>query len=113
MSWKSWNTVPSKPPAPPALDNPDFVLIDLDPQDCPFDLIVDAALMVKRVLDRIGLAGYPKTTGGDGLHIYIPLEPVYSFEEARIFAELIAQTSFKAPYASLFARIKSANRWNR
>jgi bifunctional non-homologous end joining protein LigD len=75
----------------PALDNPDFVLIDLDPQECPFDLIVDAALMVKRVLDKIGLAGYPKTTGGDGLHVYIPLEPVYSFEEARIFAELISR----------------------
>ena len=75
----------------PTLDNPDFVLIDLDPQECPFDLIVDAALMVKRVLDRIGLVGYPKTTGGDGLHVYIPLEPVYTFEEARIFAELIAR----------------------
>ena len=75
----------------PTLDNPDFVLIDLDPQECPFDLIVDAALMVKRVLDRIGLAGYPKTTGGDGLHVYIPLDPVYTFEEARIFAELIAR----------------------
>ncbi len=73
------------------LDNPDFVLIDLDPQECPFDMIVDAAQMVKRVLDRIGLEGYPKTTGGDGLHVYIPLEPVYSYEEARIFAELIAR----------------------
>ncbi len=75
----------------PNLDNPDFILIDLDPQECPFDMIVDAALLVKRFLDRIGLAGYPKTTGGDGLHIYIPIEPVYSYEEARTFAELIAR----------------------
>jgi bifunctional non-homologous end joining protein LigD len=74
----------------PTLDNPDFVLIDLDPQECPFDLIVDAALLVKGVLDRIGLTGYPKTTGGDGLHVYIPLEPVYSFEAARRFAEVIS-----------------------
>ena len=72
-----------------SLDNPDFVLIDLDPQECPFEMIVDAALLVKGVLDQIGLAGYPKTTGGDGMHIYIPIEPVYSYEEARIFAELI------------------------
>ena len=49
------------------------MLIDLDPQECPFDLIVDAALLVKRILDRIGLTGYPKTTGGDGMHVYIPL----------------------------------------
>jgi bifunctional non-homologous end joining protein LigD len=78
----------------PHLDNPDFVLIDLDPQECPFDMIVDAALMVKRVLDEIGLAGYPKTTGGDGMHVYIPVEPVYSYEETRTFAELIARLLF-------------------
>jgi bifunctional non-homologous end joining protein LigD len=75
----------------PHLDNPDFVLIDLDPQDCPFEMIVDAALMVKRILDRIGLTGYPKTTGGDGMHVYIPVEPIYSYEETRQFAELIAR----------------------
>ncbi|HTP89849.1 MAG TPA: DNA ligase D [Candidatus Acidoferrales bacterium] len=74
-----------------SLDNPDYVLIDLDPQECPYDMIVDAALLVKQVLEEIGLAGYPKTTGGDGMHIYIPLEPVYSYEEARIFAELISR----------------------
>jgi len=73
------------------LDHPDFILIDLDPHDCPFDMIVAAALLVKRVLDRIGLTGYPKTTGGDGLHVYVPIEPIYSYEEARIFAELIAR----------------------
>ena len=67
------------------------MLIDLDPQDCPFDLIVEAALMVKRVLDKIGLAGYPKTTGGDGMHVYIPVEPIYSYEETRTFAELISR----------------------
>jgi bifunctional non-homologous end joining protein LigD len=73
------------------LENPDFVLIDLDPQECPFDMIVDAALMVKALLDKIGLAGYPKTTGGDGMHVYIPIEPVYSYEAARTFAEAIAR----------------------
>jgi bifunctional non-homologous end joining protein LigD len=78
-----------------SLDNPDFILIDLDPQECPFDMIVDAALLVKGVLDQIGMTGYPKTTGGDGMHVYIPLEPVYSYEEARIFAELIARLVMK------------------
>jgi bifunctional non-homologous end joining protein LigD len=75
----------------PHLDNPDFVLIDLDPQECPFELIVDAARMVKRTIDRIGLKGYPKTTGGDGLHVYIPVEPIYTYEETRTFAEVIAR----------------------
>jgi bifunctional non-homologous end joining protein LigD len=75
----------------PHLENPDFVLIDLDPQECPFELIVDAAIMVKRILDKIGLKGYPKTTGGDGLHVYIPVEPIYTYDETRTLAELIAR----------------------
>ena len=74
----------------PSLDNPDFVLIDLDPQDCPYDMIVEAALLVREKLDAIGLKGYPKTTGGDGMHIYIPLEPVYTYDESRTFAEILA-----------------------
>ena len=74
----------------PTLDNPDFVLIDLDPQECSYDLIVEAALLVREKLDAIGLKGYAKTTGGDGMHIYIPLEPIYSYEESRTFAEILA-----------------------
>jgi bifunctional non-homologous end joining protein LigD len=74
----------------PTLDHPDWVLIDLDPQECGFDLIVEAALLVKEKLDAIGMTGYPKTTGGDGMHVYIPVEPVYSYEESRTFAELLS-----------------------
>ena len=74
-----------------SLDHPDYILIDLDPQECLFDMIVEAALLVERVLEQIGLVGYPKTTGGDGMHVYIPIEPVYSYEEARNFAELISR----------------------
>jgi len=74
-----------------SLDNPDFALIDLDPTEgCPYSQIVEAAQLVKKTLDSIGLAGYPKTTGGDGMHIYIPLEPVYTFEQVRSFAELLS-----------------------
>ena len=91
------------------LDNPDFILIDLDPQDCPFDMIIDAALMVKRVLDKIGLTGYPKTTGGDGLHVYIPVEPVYTYDDTRTFAELIARLLFDGR-AELFTTPRSVSK---
>lgn len=74
-----------------SLDDPDFILIDLDPQECAFAKIVEAALLVKRTLDAIGLSGYPKTTGGDGMHIFVPIEPHYSYEQARTFAEVIAR----------------------
>ncbi len=74
-----------------SLDRPDFILIDLDPQECGFAKIVEAALLVREKLEAIGLTGYPKTTGGDGMHIYIPIEPLYSWEQARTFAEVIAR----------------------
>ena len=74
-----------------SLDHPDFALIDLDPTEgCPYSQIVEAAQLVKKTLDSVGLAGYPKTTGGDGMHIYIPLEPIYTYEQVRSFAELLS-----------------------
>ncbi len=73
------------------LQNPDFILIDLDPHGCGYGKIVEAALLVKTKLDQLGLAGYPKTTGGDGMHIYVPVEPCYTFDLVRGFAEVIAR----------------------
>lgn len=73
------------------LHNPDFILMDIDPFECEFGKVVEAALLVKEKLDAIGLTGYPKTTGGDGLHIYVPVEPIYTYEQARFFAEIIAR----------------------
>ncbi len=72
------------------LDHPDWMLLDLDPVDAPFDLIVDSAILVQGVLKEIGLTGFPKTTGGDGMHVYVPLEPVYTFDQVRSFAEILS-----------------------
>jgi bifunctional non-homologous end joining protein LigD len=74
-----------------SLENPDFILIDLDPYHCAFDRIVEAAQAVREKLDLIGLTGYPKTTGGDGMHIYIPLETHYTYAQSRSFAEILAR----------------------
>ncbi|MEZ5399542.1 MAG: DNA ligase D [Bryobacteraceae bacterium] len=76
-----------------SLDHPDFLLIDLDPVECEYARIVEAALVVRKKLDQLGLAGYPKTTGGDGMHVYVPLEPVYSYEQSRGFCEILARLS--------------------
>ena len=73
-----------------SLERPDWILIDLDPQGCEFERIIEAALLVRAKLDYIGLEGYPKTTGGDGLHIYVPVAPVYTYEQTRTVAELLA-----------------------
>src|SRR5207248_8924610 len=74
-----------------SLEHPDFVLIDLDPSHCGYDRIIEAAQLVRRKLDLLELEGFPKTTGGDGMHIYIPIEPGYTYEHARTFAEILAR----------------------
>jgi bifunctional non-homologous end joining protein LigD len=74
-----------------SLENPDYVLIDLDPYECGFEKIVEAALLVRSKLDRAGLESFPKTTGGDGMHIFVPLEPRYTYEQARIFAQVLSE----------------------
>jgi len=74
-----------------SLDHPDFILIDLDPYHCGYDRIVEAAQLVHEKLWLIGLMGYPKTTGGNGMHIYVPVEPIYTFAQTRSFAEILSR----------------------
>ncbi len=74
-----------------SLESPDFILIDLDPHDCEYDRIVEAALLVRKKLELVGLEGYPKTTGGDGMHIDIPVEAGYTYDQTRVFAEILAR----------------------
>jgi bifunctional non-homologous end joining protein LigD len=75
----------------PNLDVPDFILIDLDPFDCTLATLAKVALRFHAELEAIGLRGYVKTTGGTGLHVVIPLEAVYAYDTAKMFAELLAR----------------------
>ena len=72
-------------------DRPDFVLFDLDPSpDVGFRETVQVALLVKEVLDALGLVGFPKTSSADGMHVLVPVERRYIFDETREFAEIVA-----------------------
>ena len=73
-----------------SLDNPDYILLDLDANECPFSMVVKAAQAIRKILDKLELTGYPKTTGGDGMHIYIPVAAKYSYDQARSFAEILS-----------------------
>jgi bifunctional non-homologous end joining protein LigD len=76
------------------LDDPDYLVIDLDPADGnTFEQVIETAQVVKDVLVRIGAACYCKTSGATGLHLYIPLGAKYSYEEAKDFGNLIAVTT--------------------
>jgi bifunctional non-homologous end joining protein LigD len=73
-------------------DRPDFVLFDLDPSpDVGFPETVEVALLVKQALDSLGLAGYPKTSGSDGIHVLVPIARRYSYEDTRQFSEIVAR----------------------
>src|ERR1700744_4655701 len=68
-------------------DNPDYCVIDLDPDKHTYDQVVEAALQVKEVLDAIDVPAYPKTSGSTGMHIYIPLEAKYTYDQSQLFAK--------------------------
>jgi bifunctional non-homologous end joining protein LigD len=72
-------------------ERPDFVLFDLDPApDVGFRETVQVALLVKQALDAFGLVGYPKTSSADGMHVLVPIERRYTYDDTRRFAEIVA-----------------------
>jgi bifunctional non-homologous end joining protein LigD len=74
-------------------DRPDWVLFDLDPsEDVGFREVVQVALLIKDVLDALGLAGFPKTSGADGFHVLVPVERRHTYQRTRELAEIVAGT---------------------
>lgn len=66
------------------VDRPDEWRIDLDPMpEAGLDRVREVADVVHEVLDELGIVGYPKTSGGGGLHVYVRVEPRWVFGEVR------------------------------
>lgn len=66
------------------VDHPDELRIDLDPQPgTDFADAAKAGATVREYLDELGMAGHPKTSGGRGLHVYVRIEPRWTFTEVR------------------------------
>jgi len=71
-------------------DRPDFVLFDLDPSpDVGFKETVQVALVVKQALDALGLVSFPKTSSAEGMHVLVPVERRYTFDDTREFSEIV------------------------
>ena len=72
------------------LDNPDYLIIDIDPSDKnTFDDVIKAAIATKEVLDRAGAISFCKTSGSSGLHVYVPTAKKYTYEQVKDFAYLV------------------------
>jgi DNA ligase D len=66
------------------VEAPDEWRIDLDPMpDCPFSTVRRVAHVAHEVLDELGATGFPKTSGGHGMHIYVRIAPEHSFGDLR------------------------------
>ncbi|MEO6718952.1 MAG: DNA ligase D [Ferruginibacter sp.] len=79
-----WSSTIQKP------DNPDWCIIDLDPDKNHFDQVVETANVTHQLLSGANIDAHVKTSGSTGIHIYIPLGAKYSYEESKEFARLIA-----------------------
>ena len=84
-----WSSRAEKP------DNPDWCIIDLDPDNNKFEKVIEAANVTLQVLDAIGVPSYCKTSGSTGLHIYIPLGAKYDYEDSKEFARAIVKVVHK------------------
>lgn len=75
-----------------AADRPDYAVVDLDPgEGATFEDARYVASLTKRWLDRLQIRGYPKTSGATGIHIWIPLDPIYDFSTTSQFVGLLGQ----------------------
>jgi bifunctional non-homologous end joining protein LigD len=82
-----WSTRPAD------LEHPDYFFFDLDPSDgTEFSVVVTIAQALHKALEELQVAHFLKTSGATGFHIYVPVEPVYSYEQLRTFAEIVART---------------------
>ncbi len=72
-------------------DNPDWCIIDLDPDKNTFDQVITAAQVTKQILGSIDVPCYCKTSGSTGIHIYIPFGAKYDYEDSKEFGRVIAK----------------------
>ena len=75
------------------LEHPDYFFFDLDPSDgTDFSVVVTIARALREKLEELGIVSFLKTSGATGFHIFIPVEPIYTYEQLRTFGEIIART---------------------
>lgn len=78
-----------------ALDKPDYLIIDIDPSDKnTFDQVIEAANVIKQILDKAGAPAFCKTSGASGMHIYVPTGKKYTYDQAKDFTYLVCMFAY-------------------
>lgn len=74
------------------IENPDQIVMDFDPgKGTKWGQVVQAAMDLKNILDDLNLKSYVKVTGGKGLHVHIPVAPLYNWEQIKNFSKTLGR----------------------
>jgi len=87
-------------------DNPDWCVIDLDPDGNSYEQVMTVALVIKGILDELKITACCKTSGATGMHIYIPLKAKYSYDQSRMLARLIVDMAHEDERISAFTSLE-------
>jgi bifunctional non-homologous end joining protein LigD len=72
-------------------EHPDYIFFDLDPTPgTPFSTVAKVGRLLLEALEKLGMTAFTKTSGATGLHIFLPVEPRYTYEQARMFVQAVA-----------------------
>jgi bifunctional non-homologous end joining protein LigD len=98
----------------PKLDHPDRLVFDFDPDESlGWDKLVDAVTVLRKLLDTLRLASFLKTTGGKGLHVVVPIEPVHVWDDVREFTKAIAELLVRTFPDRFTSKLAKASRGGR
>ncbi|MGA2175448.1 MAG: non-homologous end-joining DNA ligase [Verrucomicrobiota bacterium] len=96
-----------------SLDEPDWLAFDLDPSSGKFRDAVKAASVLRKLLEELGIRSFPKTTGGRGLHVLVPLRQGPNQAQVRLVARSISQEMARRSPTIITVKMRKAERQNR
>jgi bifunctional non-homologous end joining protein LigD len=96
-----------------SLDRPDWLAFDLDPSSGQFSDAAKAASVLRKLLEELKLRSFPKTTGGRGLHVLIPLRPGPNQEQVRLVAHDFSREMARRSPTIITVQMRKAERQNR
>lgn len=78
-----WNSRINSP------NKPDYLVIDLDPEEISFEAVIEAAQVTNEFLQELGVQSFVKTSGATGIHIFLPMGAKYAYEQVKDFAHIL------------------------
>jgi bifunctional non-homologous end joining protein LigD len=105
IEFHPWNSTAKK------INEPDRIVFDLDPgEGLPWERVKEAALLVRTLLDELGLESWLKTSGGKGLHLVVPIAPRWRYEVVKAFAQAAVEHLARTIPSRFVAKTGAANR---